>query len=245
MTGLLTPFELEERLRRIGAERYHDKHPFQIRLQEGRCSKAEVQAWALNRFYYQARIPVKDALVISHMRDPALRRDWRRRLVDHDGEEDGEGGIARWLALTDALGLEREDVIAHRGVLPATRFAVDAYVDFVRRGPLLPAIASSLTELFSPQIIQKRVSGMLTHYDFVHADALAYFSRRPEQAARDSEGALAYVTAHAQTPDEQRAVIEALGFKCDVLWALLDALEHAYGPGGRPPPGAWRPEEGA
>jgi len=245
VTGLLTPFELEERLRRIGAERYHDKHPFQIRLQEGRCSKAEVQAWALNRFYYQAQIPVKDALVISHMRDPALRRDWRRRLVDHDGEEDGEGGIAHWLALTDALGLEREAVIAHRGVLPATRFAVDAYVDFVRRGPLLPAIASSLTELFSPQIIQKRVSGMLAHYDFVDADALAYFSRRPEQAARDSESALAYVTAHAQTPDEQRAVIEALGFKCDVLWALLDALEHAYGPGGRPPPGAWRPEDEA
>jgi coenzyme PQQ biosynthesis protein C len=180
---------------------------------------------------------VKDATLLARIGDPALRRAWRQRLVDHDGAEDGDGGIARWLMLTDALGLDRSGVAAHRGVLPATRFAVDAYVNFVRERPLLEAIASSLTELFSPQIIRDRVAGMLAHYDFVDRDALAYFTARPEQARRDVDVALTYVKANARTPQDQQAVVAALEFKCDVLWAMLDALEHAYVAPGRSPPG--------
>jgi coenzyme PQQ biosynthesis protein C len=233
LTGLLSPDELEARLRDVGARRYHDKHPFHVRLHGGRCSRTEVQAWALNRFYYQANIPVKDAVLLSRIGDPALRRAWRQRLVDHDGTREGEGGIARWLMLTDALGLDRSGVVAHRGVLPATRFAVDAYVNFVRERSLLEAVASSLTELFSPQIIRDRVAGMLAHYDFVDRDALAYFTARPEQARRDVDVALGYVKANAHTPQDQQSVIAALEFKCDVLWAMLDALEHAYVAPGR------------
>lgn len=240
MTELLSPDELEARLREIGAGRYHDKHPFHVRLHGGGCTRAEVQAWALNRFYYQANIPVKDAALLSRLADPALRRAWRQRLVDHDGSQEGEGGIARWLMLTDALGLDRADVAAFRGVLPATRFAVDAYINFVRSRPPLEAIASSLTELFSPGIIRDRVAGMLAHYDFVDRDALAYFTARPEQARRDVDVALGYVKANARTPQDQRAVIEALEFKCDVLWAMLDALEHAYVAPARMPPGVAR-----
>lgn len=241
MTALLTPDELVERLRAIGAERYHDKHPFHARLHSGACSKAEVQAWALNRYYYQARIPQKDATILARIDDPALRRAWRQRIVDHDGEREGDGGIARWLKLTDALGLEREAVISTRGILPGTRFAVDAYVHFVRDRSLLEAIASSLTELFSPQIIQHRVEGMLANYDFVTPETLAYFTARPDQARRDVDVALAYVREHAVTPDTQGAVLAALEFKCAVLWTMLDALEHAYGAPGRIPPGAWNP----
>ncbi len=241
MNAPLAPDELEARLRAVGAERYHDKHPFHALLHGGRCTRAQVQAWALNRFYYQARIPQKDATILARIDDPALRRAWRQRIVDHDGERDGEGGVARWLALTDALGLPRADVVAGRGLLPATRFAVDAYVSFVRERSLLEAIASSLTELFSPKIIQDRVAGMLAHYDFVDRSALAYFTARPEQARRDVDVALAYVKANALTPEAQRAVLAALAFKCDILWAMLDALHHAYVEPGRPPPGAWRP----
>jgi pyrroloquinoline-quinone synthase len=229
------------RLRLIGEARYHDKHPFHLRLHAGRCTKAEVQAWALNRYYYQSRIPLKDAAILARMEDPALRRAWRQRVIDHDGEREGEGGIARWLKLTDALGLERAEVEAAAGVLPGTRFAVDAYVHFVRDRSLLEAIASSLTELFSPRIIEERMRGMLAHYDFVEPDALAYFAARPPQARRDVDVALAYVREHAVTRRDQDAVVAALTFKCDVLWAMLDALEHAYVEPGRVPPGGWTP----
>lgn len=241
MTALLSSEELEQRLREVGAERYHDKHPFHARLHSGQCTKGEVQAWALNRFVYQAHIPVKDAYLIARAGDPALRRAWRQRLIDHDGQADGEGGIERWLRLCESLGLARADVQAHRGVLSATRFAVEAYVNFVRERPLLEAVASSLTELFSPKIIQNRVEGMLAHYDFVSPESLAYFTARPEQARRDVETALAYVKKHARTPAEQQAVIAALEFKCDLLWAMLDALHHAYVEPGHIPPGAFVP----
>ena len=215
----MTPSELEAQLRDIGARRYHRLHPFHELLHGGKCTKGQVQAWALNRYYYQAMIPLKDASLIARCEDPALRREWRRRLVDHDGERDGEGGIARWLKLTHGLGLDRDYVVSLAGLLPATRFAVEAYVHFVREKTLLEAIASSLTELFSPQIIGERLTGMLKGYDFVSADTLAYFSARPPLAQRDSDFALDYVKRHAETPDAQQAVLKALEFKCDVLWA--------------------------
>ena len=240
--SLLSPDAFLDRLRDVGARRYHDRHPFHQRLHSGRCTRGEVQAWALNRYAYQAAIPRKDATLIARLDDPALRRAWRQRLVDHDGGADGEGGIERWLRLCESLGFARADVVAFRGVLPATRFAVGAYVEFVRERQLLEAVASSLTELFSPQVIKTRVAGMLAHYDFVSAESLSYFTARPEQASRDVESALAYVTAHATTPADQEAVVAALEFKCDVLWAMLDALDHAYGEPGQIPPGAFEPE---
>lgn len=250
----LTPDQLEAALRQIGAARYHNLHPFHRRLHGGACTRVEVQAWALNRYHYQSRIPIKDATILARMDDPALRRAWRQRITDHDGEDQGggsggdagaeDGGIARWLALTDAVGLDRAMVTAGRGVLPATRFAVGAYVHFCAERPLLDAIASSLTELFSPQVIGERVSGMLAHYDFIDGAALAYFTRRPPQAERDAAFALDYVRRHAVTPTDQQAVMAALVFKTDVLWAQLDALWHAY-VAGHPPPGAWQPDDDA
>lgn len=242
MNTLLTPSELEERLRQIGAARYHNLHPFHKLLHGGRLTRAQVQAWALNRYYYQSRIPVKDAALIARAEDPELRRIWRQRLVDHDGERAGEGGIARWLALTDGLGLDRDYVMSGDGVLPATRFAVDAYVRFVRERSLLEAVASSLTEMFSPSIISERVSGMLANYDFISEKTLAYFNARLSQAPRDADFALAYVKREARTPEQQEAVLAALVFKCDVLWAQLDALYHAYVEPGHAPPGAFIPE---
>ena len=257
----LTAAELEARLRDIGARRYHRLHPFHHLLHGGKCSKGQVQAWALNRYYYQAMIPQKDANLIARCDDSELRREWRSRLADHDGEPGREGGIARWLKLTDGVGLSRDYVVSLRGLLPATRFAVDAYVQstqgilpgtrfaveayvrFVREKTLLEAIASSLTELFSPAIITERIEGMLKSYDFVSADTLAYFAKRPPQAERDSNFALAYVKQHARTPQTQSSVLKALEFKCDVLWSMLDALHHAYVTPKHTPPGAFVPNE--
>jgi coenzyme PQQ biosynthesis protein C len=239
----MAPSELEAQLRDIGARRYHRLHPFHVLLHGGQCTKGQVQAWALNRYYYQAMIPLKDASLIARCNESALRREWRRRLVDHDGESEGDGGIARWLKLTDGLGLDRDYVVSLAGLLPATRFAVEAYVHFVREKTLLEAIASSLTELFSPQIISERLAGMLKSYDFVSADTLAYFSARAPLAQRDSEFALDYVKHHAKTPDDQKAVLKALEFKCDVLWAMLDALYHAYVAPKHIPPGAFVPKD--
>jgi coenzyme PQQ biosynthesis protein C len=244
VTRPMLPDELEAALRDIGARRYHRLHPFHHLLHSGRCTKGQVQAWALNRYYYQAMIPIKDASLIARCDDPAIRREWRSRLVDHDGEHEGDGGIARWLNLTDGLGLDRDYVTSLRGLLPGTRFAVDAYARFVREKTLLEAIASSLTELFSPVIISERMDGMLAHYDFVTRETLSYFEKRPPQATKDSDFALAYVKREARTPVAQAMVLAALEFKCSVLWAMLDALHHAYVAPGHVPPGAFVPESG-
>jgi coenzyme PQQ biosynthesis protein C len=238
---LLSPTELESALRDIGARRYHRLHPFHHLLHSGKCTKNQVQAWALNRYYYQAMIPIKDASLIARCDDSAIRREWRSRLVDHDGEQGDDGGIARWLRLTDGLGLDRDYVSSLRGLLPATRFAVDAYVRFVREKTLLEAIASSLTEMFSPQIISERVEGMLASYPFVTRETLAYFDKRPPQAARDADFALNYCKTNARTPEQQQQVLAALEFKCSVLWAMCDALYHAYVAPNEIPLGAFVP----
>jgi coenzyme PQQ biosynthesis protein C len=245
VSELLSAQELETRLRAIGAARYHHGHPFHALLHGGGLTRQQVQAWALNRYYYQSRIPMKDAAVLARAEDVEFRRSWRQRIIDHDGEGSKEGGIERWLKLTDALGLEREYVTSGRGLLPATRFSVDAYVRFVSERTLLEAVASSLTELFAPSIISDRLDGMLAHYDFVSKDALAYFNKRLNQAPRDADFALEYVKREARRPDQQQAVIGALTFKCDVLWSQLDALHHAYVTPGHVPPGAFLAEASA
>ena len=238
-----SPEALVARLREIGAERYHDKHPFHALMRDGALSRGQVQAWALNRYYYQSRIPIKDSALMSRMVDAELRREWSQRVIDHDGTREGQGGVAKWLHLCERLGLDRERVLAEEGVLPATRFAVDAYVHFVRERPLLEAIASSLTELFAPSIIGERTSAMLARYDFIDEDTLTYFTARLTQAPRDADFALDYVKRHATTPELRERVCQALLFKTEVLWAQLDALYFAYVSPRLPPPGAFIPRK--
>ena len=240
----LTPDALESELRAIGRKRYHDRHPFHALLHSGRLRKGQVQAWALNRYCYQAHIPIKDSTLLARMTDPALRQTWRIRIEDHDGTPEREGGIARWLKLTDGLGLPRNDVIAMKGVLPATKFAVEAYVHFVGERPLLEGIASSLTELFAPKIHRERIAGMLEHYDFINDATLSYFRGRLDQATRDADFALDYVKREARSAESQQRVLQALYFKCNILWAQLDALMHAYVEPGHIPPGAFQPKDG-
>lgn len=236
-----TPAELEKRLRQIGEERYHNNHPFHKLMRDGGLNKGQVKAWALNRYYYQSRIPIKDATLMSRIVDPELRRVWSQRVVDHDGTREGQGGISKWLHLCVRLGLTSDYVRSEEGVLPATRFAVDAYVQFVRERPLLEAIASSLTEMFSPSIIAERTSAMLAQYDFVDEDTLGYFTARLTQAPRDADFALDFVKTNAVTPELRQSVCDALIFKTDVLWAQLDALYFAYVAPKLPPPGAFVP----
>ncbi|NJM35735.1 MAG: pyrroloquinoline-quinone synthase PqqC [Rhodomicrobium sp.] len=245
MTHLLSPEELEAALRAIGAERYHDKHPFHTLLHSGKLNKGQVQAWALNRYCYQATVPRKDAALISRSTDREFRREWIGRIHDHDGAGSDEGGIERWLRLTDGLGLARAYVMSMEGALPATRFATEAYLRFVTEKTLLEAVASSLTELFAPSIHRNRIAGMLENYDFIGEDVMAYFRRRLDQAPRDVAFALGYVKTHARTPDAQAAVMNALRFKCNVLWAQLDVLYFAYVEPGMIPSGAFVPDETA
>jgi pyrroloquinoline-quinone synthase len=234
--------DFEAAIRAVGPERYHDLHPFHHLLHGGKLNKGQVQAWALNRYCYQAAVPRKDAAFISRVHDRELRREWLHRVLDHDGSPPDEvGGIERWLMLTDGLGLDRDYVTSRRGALPATVFAVEAYVTFVREQPLTVAVASSLTELFAPKIHKERIVGMLEGYAFIDDTVLAYFKRRLTQAPRDSEFALQYVLKNAKTREEQEACVEAVRFKCNVLWVQLDALYNAY-IAGNIPPGAFRPE---
>jgi coenzyme PQQ biosynthesis protein C len=243
MTTKLSREQFEAEVRAIGAEQYHNNHPFHHRMYQGQCSIDEIRAWALNRFCYQRIIPVKDALIMARIDDIEDRREWRQRIVDHDGEIDDhpEGGLRRWLALTSQLDFSKEYVMSMQGALPATQFASNAYLTFVQKQTVLEAVASSLTELFSPNIIADRVQGMLKNYDFITEESLTYFSYRKAQANRDSNWALDYIDQHAQTRDDQERCLKALKFKCSMLWAMLDAVASAYHLGGTIPPGAWDP----
>jgi coenzyme PQQ biosynthesis protein C len=233
--------EFAAQIHMIGPERYHDKHAFHQLLHGGKLDRNQVAAWALNRYCYQEAVPRKDAAFMSRVHDRELRREWISRIHDHDGlPPDEPGGLERWLVLTDALGFDREYVTSMRGVLPATRFAVEAYVHFVREQPLVIAAASQLTELFAPAVHRERIAGMLASYDFVNDDVMAYFKRRLTQAPRDVNFTFNFVLENARTRAEQQACVEAVRFKCDVLWAQLDALQHAYVEG-HISPGAWRP----
>ncbi|WP_370631518.1 pyrroloquinoline-quinone synthase PqqC [Methylovirgula sp. HY1] len=231
----------EAEIRSVGAERYHDKHVFHKLLHGGKLDKGQVQAWALNRYCYQEAVPRKDAALMSRVHDRELRREWIHRIHDHDGFGDEPGGIERWLVLTDGLGLDRDYVTSFAGALPATRHLVESYVRFVREQPLTVAVASSLTELFAPSIHRERIAGMLENYSFIDDHVLAYFKRRLTQAPRDAQFALEYVKTHAKTRAEQEACVGAVRFKCDMLWAQLDVLHHAYVLPGLIPPGAFVP----
>ncbi len=239
-----SPAQFEARLRQIGAERYHDKHPFHDLLHGGKCSADQVRAWVINRYYYQHSIPMKDAAFMSRVEDPDLRRIWRSRIEDHDGTTENEGGIRRWLRLAEAVGLDPDYVASTRGVLPATKFAVDAYVRYVRDKTLLEAVAASLTELFAPKIHKDRIAGLLENYDFADDSSLSYFRNRLKEAPKDVAFGLQWVLDHADTAEKQDAAANALIFKTDVLWAQLDALYAAYVTPARIPPGAWMPGDG-
>jgi len=223
----MPPEALVERLRAEGARRYHDLHPFNVRMHAGGLSKDELRRWVENRFYYQTRIPIKDALIVSKSDDSAFRRVWVRRIHDHDGSAEGEGGLAEWLALARAVGLDVEEVRSCRRVLAGVRYACDGYVELVRSRSLLEAVASSLTEHFAPSIMRARVDAWEKHYAWVDAAALQYFRQRVPRATRDAEEAIAFVKLHATTAALQDACVRALVDKCTILWAMLDAIAEA------------------
>ncbi|HEY6373125.1 MAG TPA: pyrroloquinoline-quinone synthase PqqC [Candidatus Sulfotelmatobacter sp.] len=236
--GRLSFDGLRAHLRGVGEERYHHQHPFHLMMHEGRLSRGQLQAWALNRYYYQSIIPIKDSIILSRGPDPVFRRAWRKRVVDHDGDAHSDGGIKRWLKLAEATGLDAEQVRAGTGILPATRFAVNEYLNIVRSRSLLEAVASSLTELFSRDLISLRMEKMRQHYPWL-SGGLAYFEARLTQAPEDAKFAINYVYENALTRAEQDLAIQVLRDKCDILWAQLDALYFAYVQPGWPPPGAF------
>jgi pyrroloquinoline-quinone synthase len=245
--ALLSMDELRAALHQVGEERYHHRHPFHLLMHEGKLSRGQLQAWALNRYYYQQIIPIKDAIILSRSDDAQFRRAWRKRIVDHDGDEHStshakDGGIQRWIKLAEATGLDAERVVGKNEVLPATRFAVNEYLNIVRSRSLLEAVASSLTELFSRDLITLRMDRMRQHYPWL-AGGLDYFEARLTQAPEDAAFAIDYVYKHATTRGDQEKAIQALRDKCDILWAQLDALYFAYVQPGWPPPGAFKIEK--
>ncbi len=232
-TDATAPWSAEafvEQLRREGSSRYHDRHPFNLRMHAGELTQGELRRWVENRYYYQTLIPIKDALILSKSDDPAFRRAWIRRIGDHDGTKEGEGGLHEWLLLAKAVGLDVAEVRSCRRVLPAVRYACDAYVDLVRERTLVEAVASSLTEHFAPDIMRTRIAAWEKHYvprGFVDDASLAYFRSRVPRATRDAQEALAFVTQRATTRALQEACVRALVDKCRILWALLDGVAEA------------------
>ena len=220
--------EFEDKLRGKSTS-YHIHHPFHMMMAEGKLTKKQLQGWVANRFYYQISIPVKDAAILSNCDDREIRREWIQRILDHDGYNIGgvndPGGIEAWIRLGEAVGLSRDDVTSLRYLAPASRFAVDAYVNFARRQPWQEAVASSLTELFAPHIHQQRIDTWPTQYPWVDLAGLHYFKQRLTQARRDVAHGLRFTLDYfSQTRAMQERVVEILQFKLDVLWALADAI---------------------
>ena len=243
-----------EKLRAIGVRGYHDKHPFHVLMNEGRLSQEALRGWVANRFYYQRNIPIKDAAILANCPVREVRRIWIHRILDHDGVTSGvvesavlsggsevprapatarattnDGGIEAWLRLGEACGLSHKELLDNLHLLPGVRFAVDGYVNFARSQPWTIAIASSLTELFAPDLMVARLDAFEKFYRWINPRGLDYFRRRISQARRDSDEALAITLEYCNTPELQREAVRALEFKCDVLWSVLDAIHHAYG----------------
>jgi pyrroloquinoline-quinone synthase len=216
--------DFEARLREKGAG-YHIHHPFNVMLNTGQCSPEQVRAWVQNRFYYQISIPRKDAAIMANCEDREIRREWIKRIVDHDGGDGSEGGIEAWIRLGEATGLQREQLTSLKGVFPGVRFAVDAYVNFARSRPWQEAICSSLTEMFAPKIHQERLATWPEHYHWIDQQGLQYFRNRVTQASRDVEHGLAITLDYFNTRALQERALEILQFKLDVLWTMLDAME--------------------
>jgi pyrroloquinoline-quinone synthase len=249
-TGFWERETFVEKLRAIGVRGYHDKHPFHVAMNEGRLSSEALRGWVANRFYYQRNIPIKDAAILANCPVREVRRAWIHRILDHDGVmprameggapatsgEDGlagarpstEGGIEAWLRLGEACELSRDELLDNRHLLPGVRFAVDAYVNSARSQPWPIAVASSLTELFAPDLMTARLAAFEKFYRWIDPRGLDYFRRRVTQARRDSDDALAITLEYCNTPELQREAVRAVEFKCDILWSMLDAIHHAY-----------------
>jgi pyrroloquinoline-quinone synthase len=215
------------KLREVGTSRYHHLHPFHRSMNAGELSREQIRGWAANRFYYQRNIPIKDAAILSNCPLREVRRIWLHRIADHDGQKADEGGIEAWLQLAEATGLSREETLDGRHVLPGVRFAVDAYVNFARQKPWPIAVASSLTELFAPDLMRDRLAAFELHYPWVQPEGLRYFRSRLTLARGDSVEALELTLSHCNTPDLQTESVQALAFKCDLLWAMLDSTAQA------------------
>lgn len=210
---------------RAQGTRYHNLHPFHVRMDAGELTPGELRRWVANRFYYQKCIPLKDAAIMSNCPEVDVRRHWIERIIDHDGTAEGGGGIESWLRLGEALGVSREELQSERGVLPGVRYAVDAYVNFARGRPWIEAVASSLTELFGPAAIRVRLEALERHYAWIDPAGLEYFRTRLVKAPRDAQYALELVVERCRTREQQDAAVAALRFKTEVLWAQLDAIE--------------------
>ena len=224
---LWPPDEFEARLRKVGEERYHSLHPFNVAMNDGRLSPEQLRAWVVNRFIYQTSIPIKDAAILSNCPVREVRRLWVRRILDHDGPPEGGGGIESWLRLAEAVGIDRGEMLDHQHVVPGARFAAEAYVNFCRSEPWPIAVASSLTEMFAPDHMRTRVAAMEKLYPWIPTWGYDYFRARFTLAANDSGEALDITLRYCDTPELQDRAVKALYFKCDVLWSLLDAVQGA------------------
>jgi pyrroloquinoline-quinone synthase len=226
--GVWSPREFTARLRAQGAN-YHHLHPFHRRMDAGDLTREELQRWVTNRFYYQKSIPLKDAAILANCPEVEVRREWIRRIIDHDGTTEGTGGIDSWLRLGEGLGVRRAALLSEQRVLPGVRYAVDAYVNFARRKPWIEGVASSLTELFGPAAIRVRLEALERHYEWIDPAGLEYFRTRLVKAPHDARYALDLTVGRCRTREQQKAAIAALRFKTEMLWAQLDAIDHGDG----------------
>jgi len=227
MTEAWTRKEFEEKLKEKG-RLYHIHHPYQVNMNSGKSNKAQIQGWVANHFYYQTTIPIKDASIMANCSERDVRRQWMQRILDHDGVDGDDGGIEAWLRLGESVGMSRQEILSQEHVLPGVRFACDAYLNFARRASWQEAACSSLTELFAPEIHQKRLNTWPDHYPWIDIEGYQYFRKRLSEARRDVQHGLDITLEHFKTREQQEQALGILQFKLEVLWSMLDAMQIAY-----------------
>ena len=188
-------------------------------LNTGKASRKQVQQWVLNRYYYQSRIPMKDAAILSKCPELIVRREWVKRIHDHDGS-----GLDAWLTLADAVGLDKDEVASCENVLPGFRFAVDAYVQYAKDADWKDGVCSSLTELYAPEIHKQRLKNWTVFYPWIEESGYEYFQKRLKEANRDVNWTLEFLEDQCTTVEDVDRIADIVKFKQDVLWSMMDSL---------------------
>jgi len=232
-TQPLDEAEFERQLRATG-HFYHVYHPYNVLLNSGRATRAQVRGWVANRFYYQMNLPMADAAILANCEDRETRREWVLRILEQDGHGTDPGSLESWVRLGEAVGLTSNELWSKDQVLPEVRSAVDSYVSFARRQPWQEAVCASLTEQFAPSVHRERLATWPVHYSWIETSGFEYFRSRVCLPARDAQYGLRVTLDHFRTREAQTRALEILRYKLDLLWSILDSLQRRFGLEGEP-----------
>ncbi len=228
MKGLMVNAEyLTKYVKRSLEPRYFLNHPFMKLFYAGRLTNEQIRAWIVNRFYYQKQMPLKDSIILANCTDTAARKLWLQRLMKREGVGGYRGDVEGWAMLAEAAGISRK-TLENTEVLPGVRFAVDAYLNFVKTVSWVEGVAASLPELLAVNELPKRIEALRRHYGWIGREGVEFFIERLSYIKEDIELVLELLTTHIRNNIMLKKCFEAARYNCNVHWSMLDAIYMEY-----------------